>query len=175
MPISQCLEVQGLGYMGVYNLQLAIKFGFHTDPRQIDELVQLFRVGGRIIGVQDKYNLRTLDQCDQVLADAVRYRAPSDEGITLSHSIFDWLDRKVAPGAGAIGASIVRMLDSDVADVLQVEPNPLLDVPVATLGPYPFRPAYEVQLKFPVLVPIHQQMFKAASQVIAWYAVDFRD
>ncbi|MFF4098549.1 hypothetical protein [Streptomyces sp. NPDC001903] len=29
--------------------------------------------------------------------------------------------------------------------------------------------------KFPLLASIHAQMFKIASQVVAWYAVDFRD
>ncbi|AUG79352.1 hypothetical protein CFP65_4616 [Kitasatospora sp. MMS16-BH015] len=176
MPISQRLETEELMYVGAYNVQLAAKFDFRPDPRQIDELLAMIRVGGRLLGLQEKYNPRTLDQCNQVLADAAaNHRAPSDEGTKLAHSMLDWMDRKIAPGAGAVGASLVRMMDAHVADVLDIKPNPALDTPVATLAPYLYRPAYEVQQKFPLLAPIHAQMFKAASKMVAWYAVDFRD
>ncbi|WP_328954610.1 oxygenase MpaB family protein [Kitasatospora purpeofusca] len=176
MPISQRLEVEELMYVGANNVQLAAKFGFRPDPRQIDELVQLIRIGGRLLGIQEKYNPRTLDQCNQVLADAAaHHRAPSDEGIKLAHNMLDWMDRKIFPGAGAVGASMVRMMDAHAADVLDIKPNPVLDVPVATLGPSLYRPVYEIQQKFPLLVPVHEKMFKIASKTVAWYAVDFRD
>ncbi len=89
--------------------------------------------------------------------------------------MLDWLDRKVFPGAGAVGASLVRMMDAHVADVLDIRPNPALDIPVATLGPHLYRPVYEIQQKFPLLVPVHEKMFRIASKTVAWYAVDFRD
>ncbi|WP_435647765.1 oxygenase MpaB family protein [Kitasatospora purpeofusca] len=176
MPISQRLEAEELMYVGANNVQLAAKFGFHPDPRQIDELVELIRIGGRLLGIQEKYNPRTLDQCNQILADAAaHHRAPSDEGIKLARNMLDWLDRKVFPGAGAVGASLVRMMDAHVADVLDIKPNPALDIPVATLGPHLYRPVYEIQQKFPLLVPVHEKMFRIASKTVAWYAVDFRD
>ncbi|MFD8693610.1 oxygenase MpaB family protein [Kitasatospora purpeofusca] len=176
MPISQRLEVEELMYVGANNVQLAAKFGFHPDPRQIDELVELIRIGGRLVGIQEKYNPRTLDQCNQVLADAAaNHRAPSDEGIKLAHNMLDWMDREIFPGAGAVGASMVRMMDAHVADILDIKPNPVLDIPVATLAPYLYRPVYEIQQKFPLLVPVHEKMFKIASKTVAWYAVDFRD
>ncbi|WP_369185289.1 oxygenase MpaB family protein [Streptomyces sp. Y1] len=176
MPISQRLEVEELMYVGAYNLQLAAKYDFRPTRQQIDELLALVRVGGRLLGIQDAYNPRTLDQANQVLADAAaNHRAPSDEGTKLAHNMLDWMDRKIFPGAGAVGASMVRMMDAHVADVLDIKPNPALDTPVATLAPYLYRPAYEVQQTFPLLAPIHAQMFKVASQMVAWYAVDFRD
>ncbi|MER5637004.1 oxygenase MpaB family protein [Kitasatospora sp. NPDC002227] len=176
MPISQRLEVEELMYVGAYNVQLAAKFGFRPDPRQIDELLAMIRVGGRLLGIQDRYNPRTLDQANQVLADAAaNHRSSSDEGVKLARNMLDWLDRKAFPGAGAVGASMVRMMDAHVADVLEIRPNPALDTPVATLAPLLYRPAYEVQQKFPLLVPVHEQMFKVASKLVAWYAVDFRD
>ncbi|MER6300634.1 oxygenase MpaB family protein [Kitasatospora sp. NPDC001539] len=176
MPISQRLEVEELMYVGAYNVQLAAKYDFHPTPRQIDELVAMARVGGRLLGIADKYNPQTVGQANQVLADAAaNHRASSDEGIKLAHNMLDWMDRKIFPGAGAVGASMVRMMDTHVADVLEIKANPPLDTPVATLAPYLYRPAYEVQQKFPLLAPVHAQMFKIASQMVAWYAVDFRD
>ncbi|MFF2074675.1 oxygenase MpaB family protein [Kitasatospora sp. NPDC058162] len=176
MPISQRLEVEELMYVGAYNVQLAAKYDFHPTPRQIDELMAVVRVGGRLLGIEDRYNPRTLEQANQVLADAAaNHRATSDEGVKLARNMLDWMDRKIFPGAGALGASMVRMMDAHVADVLEIHANPPLDTTVATLAPYLYRPAYEVQQKFPLLAPTHAQMFKIASQMVAWYAVDFRD
>ncbi|MFJ4191970.1 oxygenase MpaB family protein [Kitasatospora sp. NPDC089509] len=176
MPISQRLEVEELMYVGAYNVQLAAKFDFRPDPRQIDELMAVVRVGGRLLGIKDAYNPRTLEQANLVLADAAaNHRARSDEGVKLARNMLDWMDRKIFPGAGAVGASMVRMMDEHVADVLEISANPAMDTPVATLAPFLYRPAYEVQQKFPLLAPIHSQMFKVASQMVAWYAVDFRD
>ncbi|MFD2119896.1 oxygenase MpaB family protein [Streptomyces cirratus] len=176
MPISQRLEVEELMYVGAYNVQLAAKYGFHPTRRQIDELMTMVRVGGRLLGIEDKYNPQTIEQANQVLTDAAaNHRASSDEGIKLAHNMLDWMDRKIFPGAGAIGASMVRMMDTHVADVLEIRTNPPLDASIATLAPYLYRPAYEVQQKFPLLAQTHAQMFKIASQMVAWYAVDFRD
>ncbi|WP_078959073.1 oxygenase MpaB family protein [Streptomyces erythrochromogenes] len=176
MPISQRLEVEELMYVGAYNVHLAAKYDFHLTAQQVDELMALVRVGGRLLGIDEKYNPRTIDQANLVLADAAEHhRASSDEGIKLARNMLDWMDRKIFPGAGALGASMVRMMDAHVADVLRIPANPPLDTTVATLGPYLYRPAYEVQQKFPLLASTHAQMFKIASQIVAWYAVDFRD
>ncbi|MFE3186435.1 oxygenase MpaB family protein [Streptomyces violascens] len=176
MPISQRLEVEELMYVGAYNVQLATKYDFHLTAQQVDELMATVRIGGRLLGIDDTYNPRTIDQANLVLADAAaHHRASSDEGITLARNMLDWMDRKIFPGAGALGASMVRMMDAHVADVLHIRANPPLDTTVATLGPYLYRPAYEVQQKFPLLAPVHAQMFNIASQMVAWYAVDFRD
>lgn len=176
MPISQRLKVEELMYVGAYNVQLAAKYGFHPTQRQIDELMAMVRVGGRLLGIADRYNPQAIEQANQVLADAAaNHRASSDEGIKLAHNMLDWMDRKIFPGAGAIGASMVRMMDTHVADVLHIPANAPLDNTIATLTPYLYRPAYEIQQKFPLLAPTHAQMFKIASKVVAWYAVDFRD
>ncbi|MGW8982355.1 oxygenase MpaB family protein [Streptomyces parvus] len=176
MPISQRLKVEELMYVGAYNVQLAAKYDMHPTARQADELMATMRIGGRLLGIDDKYNPRTIEQADLVLADAAaHHRASSDEGIRLAHNMLDWMDRKIFPGASAVGASMVRMADAHVADVLHIRANPPLDTAVATLTPHLYRPAYEVQQKFPLLASIHAQMFKIAAPIVAWYAVDFRD
>lgn len=176
MPISQRLKVEELMYVGAYNIQLAAKYDFHLTARQIDDLTATVRIGGRLLGIEDKYNPQTYRQAELVLADAAaHHRASSDEGIKLAHNMLDWMDRKIFPGAGLIGASMVRMMDAHVADVLHIRPNPPLDTSIAMLGPYLYRPAYEVQQKFPLLAATHKQMFDVASKIFAWYAVDFRD
>nr|WP_239069556.1 MULTISPECIES: oxygenase MpaB family protein [unclassified Streptomyces] len=176
MPISQRLQVEELMYVGAYNVQLAAKYGIRPTARQADELMATMRIGGRLLGIDDTYNPRTMEQANLVLADAAaHHRASSDEGIKLAANMLDWMDRKIFPGAGAIGASMVRMADAHVADVLKIPVNPPLDAAIATLSPYLYRPAYEVQRKFPLLAETHSQMFKVASKIVAWYAVDFRD
>ncbi|KPI20062.1 Protein of unknown function DUF2236 [Actinobacteria bacterium OV450] len=176
MPISQRLKVEELMYVGAYNIQLGAKYDVRPTPRQADELMATMRIGGRLLGISDRYNPQTMEQANQVLADAaVNHRAASEEGVKLAHNMLDWMDRKFFPGAGALGASMVRMMDAHVADVLKIPANPPLDKSVATLTPYIFRPAYEVQQKFPLLASTHAQMFKIASGIVAWYAVDFRD
>ncbi|WP_371648209.1 MULTISPECIES: oxygenase MpaB family protein [unclassified Streptomyces] len=176
MPISQRLKVEELMYVGAYNVQLAAKYDVQITARQADELTATMRIGGRLLGIDDKYNPQSMEQANLVLADAAaHHRASSDEGIKLASNMLDWMDRKIFPGASAVGASMVRMMDAHVADVLHIRANPPLDTAVATLTPYLFRPAYEVQQKFPLLASTHSQMFKIASQMVAWYAVDFRD
>lgn len=176
MPISQRLQVEELMYVGAYNAQLAAKFDFHLTPRQNDELVAAMHIGGRLLGIADAYNPKTMEQSQQVLADAAaHHRASSDEGIKLAQSMLRWMDQKIFPGAGAVGAAMVRVLDAHVGDVLHIPANPPLEAGIATLGPYLYRPAYEVQRKFPLLAATHAQMFQVASKMVAWYAVDFRD
>lgn len=175
MPISQRLEVEELMFVGAYNVHLAAKYDFHLTERQTDELMATMRIGGRLLGIDDRYNPRTIEEANLVLADAAARRASSDEGVKLAHNMLDWMDRKIFPGAGTIGASMVRMADDHVADVLKIPANPPLDTTIATLSPYLYRPVYEVQQKFPLLASTHAQMSKIAEKIVAWYAVDFRD
>jgi endo-cleaving rubber dioxygenase len=35
--------------------------------------------------------------------------------------------------------------------------------------------AFRAQVQYPLLAPLHAQMFDVASKMTAWYAVDFRD
>ncbi|MFF2964975.1 oxygenase MpaB family protein [Streptomyces sp. NPDC057963] len=176
MPISQRLKVEELMYVSAYNVQLAAKYNLNPTAEQADELMATMRIGGRLLGIDDRYNPRTMRQAELVLADAAaHHRASSDEGVELAHNMLDWMDRKVFPGAGLVGASMVRMADAHVADVLRIRPNPPLDAAIATLAPYLYRPVYEVQQKFPLLAETHAQMSRVAEKIVAWYAVDFRD
>lgn len=175
MPISQRLKTEELMYVTVNNVVLAERQGIHLTRTQTEELADISWVAGRLLGIDPRYNPRTLDQCRAVIADARTYRAPSAEGKELAHNMLAWMDRKVFPGAGVIGASFVKFFDEEVADILEIRTNTVTDIGVRTLAPVLYKSTSQIQLQYPFLVPLHAQMFDIASKMGAWYAVDFRD
>ncbi|MFG3338367.1 oxygenase MpaB family protein [Glycomyces sp. NPDC048151] len=174
-PISQRLKTEEIMYVTMYNVGLAAKNGVDMTRTQIDELASMSWVAGRLLGIDPKYNPRTYEQSEAVIADSRAYRGWSAEGKELAHNMLEWMDRKFFPGAGAIGGSLVKHFDEEVADILEIKTNPVTDAGVRTLAPLMTQSAHQVQLQYPLLVPLHAKMFDIASKMTAWYAVDFRD
>jgi hypothetical protein len=175
MPISQRLKTEEIMYVTIYNVGLAAENGVQMTPSEIDGLTAISWVAGRLLGIDPKYNPRTYEQSQAVIADSRNYRGWSAEGKELAHNMLDWMDRKIFPGSSVIGASLVKHFDEEVADILEIRTNPVTDVGVRTLAPMMAKSTHQVQVQYPLLAPLHAQMFDVASKMTAWYAVDFRD
>lgn len=175
VPISQRLKTEEIMYVTIYNVDLAAQNGIQLTRTQIDEAAAMSWVAGRLLGIDPKYNPRTYEQSRAVIDDARRYRGWSAEGKELAHNMLEWMDRKFFPGSSLIGASLVKHFDAEVADILEIRTNPATDAGVRTLAPLMATSTHQVQLQYPLLAPLHAQMFDIAAKMTAWYAVDFRD